>query len=219
MKIRVFLVDDHMVLRQGLRLLIDGQADMYVVGEAAGGRGVTDAVARAGAEVVVMDISMPDLSGIRATEEMRRMNINAKVLALTRHSEHGYLQQMLQAGAKGYALKQTAAETLIEAIRTVAHGGMYFDPAVAGKVTETFASRRSASSSPDRHSLTSREQQIVTMVAHGYTNKEIASSLGITVKTVESHKTRIMQKLGITSRAGLVRFVILQWWLDTSSVT
>ena len=219
MKIRVFLVDDHMVLRQGLRLLIDGQADMYVVGEAAGGRGVTDAVARAGAEVVVMDISMPDLSGIRATEEMRRMNINAKVLALTRHSEHGYLQQMLQAGAKGYALKQTAAETLIEAIRTVAHGGIEVHAAVAGKVTETFASRRSASSSPDRHSLTSREQQIVTMVAHGYTNKEIASSLGITVKTVESHKTRIMQKLGITSRAGLVRFVILQGWLDTSSVT
>jgi DNA-binding NarL/FixJ family response regulator len=219
MKIRVFLVDDHMVLRQGLRLLIDAQPDMLVVGEAAGGRGVTDAVARAGADVVVMDISMPDLSGIRATEELRRMGINAKVLALTRHSEHGYLQQMLQAGAQGYALKQTAAETLIEAIRTVARGGMYFDPAVAGKVTESFAGRRSPSSSTDHHSLTSREQQIVTMVAHGYTNKEIASSLGITVKTVESHKTRIMQKLGITSRAGLVRFVILQGWLATSSVT
>lgn len=219
MKIRVFLVDNHMVLRQGLRLLIDAQADMQVVGEAASGRGVTDAVSRAGADVVVMDLSMPDLSGIRATEELRRMSINAKVLALTRHSEHGYLQQMLQAGATGYALKQTAAETLIEAIRTVARGGMYFDPAVAGKVTETFASRRSPSSSPDHHSLTSREQQIVTMVAHGYTNKEIASSLGITVKTVESHKSRIMQKLGITSRAGLVRFAILQGWLDASSVS
>ena len=219
MKIRVFLVDNHMVLRQGLRLLINAQADMQVVGEASGGRGVTVAVSRAGADVVVMDISMPDLSGIRATEELRRMSINAKVLALTRHSEHGYLQQMLQAGARGYALKQTAAETLIEAIRTVARGGMYFDPAVAGKVAETFASRRSPSSSPDHHSLTSREQQIVTMVAHGYTNKEIASSLGIMVKTVESHKSRIMQKLGITSRAGLVRFVILQGWLGASSVT
>jgi two-component system response regulator NreC len=219
MKIRVFLVDNHTVLRQGLRLLIDAQTDMQVVGEAAGGRGVTEAVARATADVVVMDISMPDLSGIRATEELRRMSVNAKVLALTRHSEHGYLQQMLQAGARGYALKQTAAETLIEAIRTVARGGMYFDPAVAGKVTETFASRHSPSSSRDHHSLTSREQQIVTVVAHGYTNKEIASSLGITVKTVESHKSRIMQKLGITSRAGLVRFAILQGWLDPSGVT
>jgi DNA-binding NarL/FixJ family response regulator len=219
MKIRVFLVDNHTVLRQGLRLLIDAQADMLVVGEAGGGRGLTDAVTRAAADVVVMDISMPDLSGIRATEELQRMSINAKVLALTRHSEHGYLQQMLQAGARGYALKQTAAETLIEAIRTLAHGGMYFDPAVAAKVTETFAGRRSPARSPDRHSLTSREQQIVTVVAQGYTNKEIASSLGITVKTVESHKTRIMQKLGITSRAGLVRFAILQGWLDASTVT
>lgn len=221
MKIRVFLVDNHMVLRQGLRVLIDAQADMHVVGEAAGGRDVADAVARTGADVVVMDVSMPDLSGIRATAEMRRMNINAKVLALTRHSEHGYLQQMLEAGARGYALKQTAVETLIEAIRTVARGGMYFDPAVAGKVAETFASRRSPSSpSPRDHpSLTSREQQIVTSVAEGYTNKEIASSLGIMVKTVESHKSRIMQKLGIKSRAGLVRFVILQGWLDASSGT
>jgi DNA-binding NarL/FixJ family response regulator len=211
-------VDDHTVLRQGLRLLIDAQSDMQVVGEAAGGRGVTEAVARVGADVVVMDVSIPDLSGIKATEEMQRTSSHAKVLALTRHSEHGYVQQMLRAGAKGYALKQTAAETLIEAIRTVARGGMYFDPAVAGKVADTFASRRSPSKSAD-HSLTSREQQIVTTVAHGYTNKEIAASLGITVKTVESHKTRIMQKLGITSRAGLVRFVILQGWLDGSSLS
>lgn len=221
MKIRVFLVDDHMVLRQGLRVLIDAQADMHVVGEASGGRDVAEAVGRAAADVVVMDISMPDLSGIRATAEMRRLNVNAKVLALTRHSEHGYLQQMLKAGARGYALKQTAAETLIEAIRTVARGGMYFDPAVAGEVSETFSSGRSPSNpNPrDHHSLTSREQQIVTMVAQGYTNKEIASPLGITVKTIESHKSRIMQKLGIKSRAGLVRFVILQGWLDASSGT
>ncbi|MEK6373597.1 MAG: response regulator transcription factor [Acidobacteriota bacterium] len=125
---------------------------------------------------------------------------------------------MLQAGVKGYALKQTAAETLIDAIRTVARGGMYLDPAIVGKVVDSFSRRRATCRLPTQP-LTAREQQIVTMVAHGYTNKEIAAALGITVKTVESHKTKIMQKLGITSRADLVRFVVLQGWLDTTSVS
>ncbi|HEX3580041.1 MAG TPA: response regulator transcription factor, partial [Thermoanaerobaculia bacterium] len=133
-----------------------------------------------------------------------------------RHTEHGYVQQMLQVGATGYALKQTAAETLLAAIRTVAHGGTYLDAAIAGKVAEAGVNRRSPS---HIRSLTNREQQIATMVAHGYTNKEISSALSITVKTVESHKTKIMQRLGITSRAALVRFAILQGWLDSSSVS
>jgi DNA-binding NarL/FixJ family response regulator len=164
-----------------------------------------------------MDVSMPDVSGIRATEDVRRGSPGVKVLALTRHTEQGYVQQMLQVGATGYALKQTAAETLLAAIRTVARGGTYLDAAIAGKVAEgCVTSRRSPS---DTRSLTSRKQQIVTMVAHGYTNKEISSALSITVKTVESHKTKIMQRLGITSRAGLVRFAMLQGWLDSSSVS
>jgi DNA-binding NarL/FixJ family response regulator len=163
-----------------------------------------------------MDVSMPEVSGIRAAEDVRRSSLTVKLLALTRHTEHGYLQQMLQAGVTGYALKQTAAETLLDAIRTVARGGTYLDSALAPKIAQSL-SRRSSSSKSAARSLTYREQQVVTMVVQGYTNKETSASLGITVKTVESHKAKIMQKLGINSRAELVRFAILQGWLDNSS--
>jgi DNA-binding NarL/FixJ family response regulator len=163
-----------------------------------------------------MDVSMPDVSGMRAAEDVRRSSTTVKVLALSRHTEHGYVRLMLQAGATGYALKQTAAETLLDAIRTVARGGTYLDSAISPKIAQSLASRSSSPKSGAR-SLTDREQQVVTMVAQGHTNKETSASLGITVKTVESHKTKIMQKLGINSRAELVRFAILQGWLDNSS--
>ena len=214
MKISVFLVDDHGVLRQGLRMLIDAQPDMHVVGEAERGRGVTELL-RARPErpdVVVLDISMPDINGARVAEEIRAALPTVKIVALTRHAEKAYVQQMLQAGATGYVLKQTAAEVLISAIRAVAGGDTYLDRAVAGKVMESIAGPRTSAGGPDN--LTPREREIVTLVAYGHTNKEIASTLGITVKTVETHKTNVMQKLEITSRAELVRFALTQGWLE-----
>jgi DNA-binding NarL/FixJ family response regulator len=214
MKIDVFLVDDHSVLRQGLRMLIDAQSDMHVVGEAERGRGVVEQLQARNAppDVVVLDISMPDINGARVAANIRTALPKVKIVALTRHAEKAYVQQMLQAGATGYVLKQTAADVLISAIRAVAGGDTYLDHAVAGKLVESLGGPRASAGGPD--ALTPREREIVTLVAYGHTNKEIASTLGITVKTVETHKTNVMQKLEITSRAELVRFALTQGWLE-----
>ena len=209
--IRVFLIDDHGVVRQGLRLLIDSQPDLAVIGEAGRGRDAAFAVNDAGgADVVVLDISMPDTTGISVAAELRAALPDIKIVALTRHGEKGYVQQMLQNGANGYVLKQTAGDALLDAIRTVMRGGTYLDPAVAGKMFGTAAPVRGAVSA----NITSREREVLTLVAWGHTNKEIASILGITVKTVESHKTNAMQKLEIASRADLVRYALAKGWLE-----
>ena len=209
---RVFLIDDHGVLRQGLRLLVDAQPDMHVVGDAERGRAAAEAVAAAGgADVIILDVSMPDTSGSQVALELRAALPEAKIVALTRHAEKAYVQQMLQSGAQAYVLKQTAGDVLIAAIRTVAAGGMYLDPAVAGKFVDAGARPVHGAASDD---LTGREREVLTMVAYGHTNKEIASLLGITVKTVETHKSNAMQKLEIATRADLVRFALAQGWLE-----
>lgn len=209
---RVFLIDDHAVLREGLRLLINAQADMQVVGETGRGRGAVNAVAEAGgADVIILDISMPDTTGSQVAQELRGALPETKIIALTRHAEKAYVQQMLQNGANGYVLKQTAADVLISAIRIVAGGGIYLDPAVAGKMFDARTHPMRGSVSVD---LTAREREVLTMVAYGHTNKEIAALLGITVKTVETHKTNAMQKLEIGTRAELVRFALAQGWLE-----
>jgi DNA-binding NarL/FixJ family response regulator len=210
-KTRVFLIDDHGVLRQGLRLLIDGQGDMMVIGEAERGRGACDAVQRAGgADVVVVDISMPDTTGPQIAAELHAGLPSAKIVALSRHAEKAYVQQMLQNGATAYVLKQTAGDGLLKAIRTTMRGGTWLDPAVAGKVLDAASPVRGARSGE----VTPREREVLTMVAWGHTNKEIASVLGITVKTVETHKTNAMEKLEIASRAELVRYAMAQGWLE-----
>jgi two-component system response regulator NreC len=211
-KLNVFLTDDHAVLRQGVRMLIDSEPDMHVVGESGNGRGLVDRLREAQPDVVVLDISLPDINGIRVAAEVRAAFPHMKIVALTRHAEKAYVQQMLQAGATGYVLKQTAADVLIAAIRAVAGGDTYLDRAVAGKLIESFGGARAAANGTD--ALTPREREIVTMVAYGHTNKEIANALGIAVKTVETHKTNIMQKLELTSRAELVRFALTQGWLE-----
>jgi two-component system, NarL family, response regulator NreC len=210
-KARVFLIDDHGVLRQGLRLLIDAQPDLQVVGEAERGRGAAEAVTRAGgAEVVILDISLPDTTGPQVAAGLRDALPDVRIVALTRHGEKAYIQQMLQKGANAYVLKQTAGDVLVTAIRTVLQGGTYLDPAVAGKIFDAASPARGAGSGE----LTGREREVLTMVAWGHTNKEIASVLGITVKTVETHKMNAMQKLEIGSRADLVRYALAQGWLE-----
>lgn len=210
-KIRVFLIDDHGVLRQGLRMLIEAQGDLCVVGEAERGHGAGEAITRAGgADVVVLDISLPDTTGPNVAAELRAALPSLKIVALTRHAEKVYVQQMLHNGANGYVLKQTLGDVLLSAIRTVAAGGTYLDPAVAEKVSASRAPLRGSGTAD----LTPREREVLTMVAWGHTNKEIASLLGITVKTVETHKTNATQKLEIGSRADLVRYALEQGWLE-----
>lgn len=215
-RLRILLADDHETVRAGLRMIVNAQADMEVVGEVGDGRA---AVARAREllpDIVLMDVSMPHLNGLKATEKLKEVCPQVKVLTLTRHTDDGYLQQLISAGAWGYVLKQSAPAELLHAIRAVAGGGKYLDPAVAGKVMRDYT-RRSASVRGDAnggHVLSEREAEVLRLIAWGHSNKEIAARMEISVKTVEAHKSNAMKKLGMLSRIDIVRFALLQGWLQ-----
>jgi DNA-binding NarL/FixJ family response regulator len=213
-KLRVLLAEDHHVVRAGLRALIDAQADMEVVAEAADGEAACRLVAEAGPDVAVMDISMPVLGGAQATERIKRDRPEVKLLALTVHEDRGYLQQLMQAGASGYLLKRAAADDLIHAIRTVARGGTYLDPNLAGKVLSSLSGRLAQAGSPPGAALSDREEEVLRLIARGFTNRQIAERLDVSVKTVETHKARAMEKLGADSRAGIVEHAIRAGWLS-----
>lgn len=210
-KIRVLLADDHETVREGLRLIISSEPDMEVVGEAGDGAAALAAAEALRPQVVVMDITMPRMNGLEATQKLARRFPDVRVLTLTRHGDAAYLQQLLEAGVAGYVLKQSRATELLHAIRAVAGGGTYLDPSVAGKITDTYARR--AHDFGSGASLTPREEEVLRRVAWGYSNKEIAARLELSVKTVETHKTNAMHKLGATSRIDVVRFAVLNGWL------
>jgi DNA-binding NarL/FixJ family response regulator len=212
-KLRVFLADDHAVVREGLKALVNAQPEMEVVGEAADGRTATEQVQKLHPDVVVMDVSMPEMNGAQATERLKQTCPLVKVLALTVHEDKGYLHQLLEAGAVGYVLKRAAAEELIRAIRTVAAGGVYLDPTLAGKVVGGFV-RKPGKHSAAGESLSERETEVVRMLARGHSNKEIAAKLSLSVKTVETYKARSLEKLGLHSRADLVRYAMQRGWLQ-----
>ncbi len=214
-ELRIFLADDHAVVREGLKALINAQAGMTVVGEAADGLDACERVAVLQPDVVVMDVSMPGLTGSQATETIRKDCPFVKVLALTVHEDKGYIRQLLAAGAAGYVLKRAAAEELIHAIRVVASGGVYLDPTMAGKVVGGFVRRPSEGNVANGSGvLSEREVEVSRMTASGYSNKEIAGRLDLSVKTVETYRARGMEKLGLSSRAELVRYAVQQGWLQ-----
>ena len=213
-KLRVFLADDHAVVREGLKSLVNSQHDMEVCGEAADGENAWNRLPQTQAAVAVVDVSMPKLNGAELTRRISRDLPNVKVLALTVHEDKAYLRQLLEAGASGYMLKRAAPEELIGAIRTVADGGIYLDPSLAGKVVGRFVGRHAGKTTLPATDLSDREAEVVVLVARGYTNKEIAGQLDISVKTVETYKCRISEKLGFSSRADIVRYAIHQGWLQ-----
>ena len=212
--LRIFLADDHAVVREGLKSLIDAQPDMEVTGEAGDGNAACELVPGLRPDVVIMDVSMPGMNGAKATEQLRQTCPQVKVLALTVHEDKGYLRQLLEAGAAGYVLKRAAAEELIRAIRTVAAGGVYLDPALAGAVVGGFVRKLPGKGMPQGADLSDREAEVVRLVAEGHSNKEIASRLGLSVKTVETYKARSLEKLGLRSRADLVRYAVGRGWLQ-----
>jgi DNA-binding NarL/FixJ family response regulator len=212
--LRIFLADDHAVVREGLRSLIDAQPDMEVTGEAADGNAACELVPDLQPDVVIMDVSLPGMNGALATAHLRETCPQVKVLALTVHEDKGYLRQLLEAGAVGYVLKRAAAEELIRAIRTVAGGGVYLDPALAGTVVGGFVRKPTGKSVPEGADLSDREAEVVRLVAAGYSNKEIAGRLALSVKTVETYKARSLEKLGLRSRADLVRYALGRGWLQ-----
>jgi DNA-binding NarL/FixJ family response regulator len=213
-KVRILLADDHPIVRQGLKLLVNAQPDMEVIGEAADGEEACERARELRPDLVIMDVAMPACSGALATQRLKGTCPDVKVLALTLHEDEGYLRQLLQAGASGYILKRAAAEELTLAIRTVAAGGVYLDPIIAGKVVGSYIGKPSPPGEPRGSDLSEREAEVLRLVAWGYTNKEIAARLQIGVKTVETYKTRLMEKLEARSRVDLVRYALRRGWLQ-----
>ncbi|HEV7377340.1 MAG TPA: response regulator transcription factor [Pyrinomonadaceae bacterium] len=213
-KFRILLADDHETVRAGLRLILSAQPDMEVVGEAGDGRA---AIARAQEllpDIVVMDVSMPHLNGLKATEKLKAICPQVNVLALTRHTDDAYLQQLLRAGASGYVLKQSPPAELLHAIRAIVAGGKYLDPAVAGKLIGSHVGRSASTRVATQGILSDREAEILRLIAWGHSNKEIAARMEISVKTVEAHKANAMKRLDMHSRIDIVRFALLQGWLQ-----
>ena len=207
--IRLVIADDHATIRDALKLLLGSQPDLQVVGEATNGEQALEAAVALRPDVLLMDVSMPGMNGLQATAAVKSRVPSVNILTLTRHAEESYLGELLRAGASGYALKQSSSTELINAIRTVASGRPYLDPELNGGLLGLFVQGRTLKKPPD---LTPRETEVLKMTAWGYGNKDIASRLGLSVKTVEVHKTNGMRKVGMTSRLQLVRFALLRGW-------
>jgi DNA-binding NarL/FixJ family response regulator len=210
-RLRIVLADDHVTVRQGLRLLIDAQPDLVVVAEAGDGRTALQQVQEFDPDVVVMDISMPGTSGLTAARVLKEARSHTAIVVLTRHADDAYLQEMLRAGVAAFVLKQSPSTELIQAIRAVAAGGQYLDANVTSRVTGGFLARDAKRAGPR---LTDRESEVLRLIARGYSNKEIAARLDLSVKTIEVHKANAMRKLGLRGRIDIVRFAMIQGWMD-----
>jgi DNA-binding NarL/FixJ family response regulator len=212
--IRILLADDHITVRHGLKLLIDAQPDMQVIAEAGDGETALQRVRESHPDVVVMDISMPGVNGLVATRKLKQLQPNAVIVTLTRHSDDAYLQELLRAGVSAYVLKQSPPTELVQAIRATAGGGQYLDSSLTSRVTAQFVSKGGkGSEKKSGATLSDRETEVLRQIAAGYSNKEIAARLAISVKTVEAHKANAMRKLGLTGRIDIVKYAMLQGWL------
>ncbi|MCL4178015.1 MAG: response regulator transcription factor [Verrucomicrobia bacterium] len=217
-RITVLLADDHTVVREGLRSLLEADGDIEVVGEAATGREAVELARKLHPSVVVMDIAMPLLNGLEATRQIRKALPETRILILSAHNDDAYVEQVMELGAAGYLIKQTSARVLSQAVREVQQGKTFLCPAIARGV------RRQYGPSPDQRglarrknpSLSSREVEVLQLVAEGKANKQVAGELGISVKTVEKHRQRLMEKLGIHDTAGLTRYAMAAGVIESS---
>ncbi|MBV8730356.1 MAG: response regulator transcription factor [Acidobacteriia bacterium] len=203
-RIRILLADDHAVVRQGFKMILEAQPDMEIVGEAGNGREAIDLTEKLKPDVVVMDVAMPELNGIEATRRVAETVPHARVIALSMHKDSVYVREVLRAGARGYLLKDSIAGDLVFAVRAVARGEGYLSPAVSNAVLDDY--RRHVTNPIDL--LTSREREVLQMLAEGKTNKEIATLLNLSVYTVDAHRGRIMEKLNLHSINELVLFAV-----------
>src|ERR1700686_3930404 len=200
--LRILLADDHAMVRKGFRLILEAQPDMEIVGEAGNGREAIEEAERSHPDVIVMDVAMPELNGIEATRRLVASAPRTRVLALSMHKDSVYVREILRAGARGYLLKDSIDSDLVNAVRAVAKGEGYLSPAVSDAVLSDY--RKHVTDPLDL--LTSREREVLQLIAEGKTNKEIATSLSLSVYTVEAHPGRVMGKLNLHSTAGLARF-------------
>ena len=209
-KITILLADDHSVVRQGFRRILESQPDMQIVGEAANGRQAIEQATKLLPDVVVMDVAMPELNGIEATRRLMETSPRTRVLALSMHKDAVYVREILRAGARGYLLKDAIDADLLAAVRSVAKGEAYLSPAIADAVLTDY--RQHVTDPIDL--LTSREREVLQLIAEGKTNKEIATALKLSVYTVDAHRGRIMEKLNLHSTGELVRFAVRKGLID-----
>ena len=209
-RIRILLADDHAVVRQGFRMILSTHADLEIVGEAGNGREAVELAAALRPDVVVMDVTMPELNGIEATRRLTADNPHIRVVALSMHKDSVYVREILRAGARGYLLKDSVADDLVAAVRAVASGEGYLSPAVSNAVLDDY--RKHVTNPIDL--LSSREREVLQMLAEGKTNKEIAATLNLSVYTVDAHRGRIMEKLNVHSINELVRFAVRNGLVD-----
>jgi len=209
-KIRILLADDHAVVRQGFKMILAAQADMEIVGEAGNGREALDLAGQLQPDLVVMDVAMPELNGIEATRRLADLSPRTRVLALSMHKDSVYVREILRAGARGYLLKDSISSDLLAAVRAVARGEGYLSPGVSDAVLNDY--RRHVTDPIDL--LSSREREVLQMIAEGKTNKEIATVLNLSVYTVDAHRGRIMEKLNLHSVNELVRFAVRSGLID-----
>jgi len=209
-RIRILLADDHAVVRQGFKMILGAEPDMEIVGEAGNGREAVERAEQLRPDIVVMDVAMPELNGIEATRRLAAAMPHTRVIALSMHKDSVYVREILRAGARGYLLKDSGAADLVSAIRAVASGESYLSPAVSNAVLDDY--RRHVTNPIDL--LTSREREVLQMLAEGKTNKEIAVVLNLSVYTVDAHRGRIMEKLNVHSINELVRFAVRNGLID-----
>lgn len=215
MKIRILLADDHTILRAGLKMMLNAQPDMEVIGEAQDGRQAIQEVQRLLPDIVLMDITMPDMNGIEATRQIKKILPDIKILILTMHEHDEYVFQALRAGASGYMLKEAADTELISALHIVQSGQFYLSPMAQSVMVGDYLQRVRFGEEKDSYSsLTEREREILKLVAEGHTNNQIAERLIISPKTVDTHRTHIMDKLNLHSRAELVKYAMRRGLLE-----
>ncbi|HKQ39312.1 MAG TPA: response regulator transcription factor [Verrucomicrobiae bacterium] len=209
-KINVLLADDHTVIREGLRVLLEASGEVKVVGEADTGRQAVALARKLNPDVVVLDVAMPLLNGLEATRQILRDVPNTKVLILSSYSDDEYVHQLIEAGAIGYLVKQTAAQDLLKAIREASKGNAFFSPAISKRLLEQYREAFVSGATIKRNvsSLTSREMEVLQLIAEGYANKQIADELSISVKTVEKHRQQLMEKLNLHDVASLTRYAV-----------
>lgn len=208
MKTRVLLADDHVMMRGGLRMLLEQNSELAVVGEAEDGREAVRLTKKLSPDVVVMDVAMPDMNGIEATRQLCADSPGVKVIALSMHSDRHFVSEMLKAGATAYLLKQCAVDELITAIRTVLKNQVYLSPGISGVVVDHFVRKSSKSEATAFSQLTDREREVLQLMAEGKTSKEIANQLHLSIKTIETHRMKIIEKLNIHTVAELTKYAI-----------
>ena len=208
--IKVLLADDHTIVRQGLKLILSSHPDLEVVGEAANGREVIDLAEKLKPDVILMDVAMPELNGIEATRRLHQISPRIKVLVLSMHKEAVYVREILKAGARGYILKDAIDTELVNAIQSVARGDGYISPAISGSLLSDY--RQNLTDPLDL--LSTREREVLQLIAEGKTNKEVATRLNLSVYTVDSHRGKIMEKLNLHSAGELIRFAVKNGLVD-----